>query len=285
MKFHEVNLTPAMAKEWLANANENRNVRRVTVRAYAEMMRQGLWEQNGDPFRFDAKGRMTDGQHRAHAVVESGVTIRVLVIEGVSDASMLTVDTGSRRMLHDVLTMRGELQTMRLASIVNLTYAYTHGTIGETTVVSLRAALAFFNEDPGGFREATRESNNVYNYTGLGVPSAIGAACYLFAKADRDSATRFWHAFTYLDSIPLSDPVHVVRRALENRAKAPSSRAGRTDRFWCLAVLIKAFNAWRLGHPMSGIRWSGVGKMAEPFPEILPASVTEYPAPEEGLGL
>jgi hypothetical protein len=60
-----VEITPAMAREWLEkNIENNRGVGAQVVDAYARDMLAGKWYIPGDPIRFDEDGNLIDGQHR-----------------------------------------------------------------------------------------------------------------------------------------------------------------------------------------------------------------------------
>ena len=60
-----------------------------TVNEYIAQMRKGLWVLNGETVCFDANGALMDGHHRLLAIIESGITIEVLVVRGVAAFLML----------------------------------------------------------------------------------------------------------------------------------------------------------------------------------------------------
>lgn len=102
-----VNLTPALAEKWLGQNHDNRNLRPVKVRAFARDMRNGEWTTSGQPVQFDWNGVLIDGQHRCEAVIESGVTIRVLVVKGLDPKAKQVIDTGTKRTPGDALRFAG----------------------------------------------------------------------------------------------------------------------------------------------------------------------------------
>lgn len=75
-KFFTRAIGPKEAEELLAhNYDKNRNVRKMWVKALANMMKQGQFiAQNGDVIRVGHDGTLYDGQHRLMAVIESGTT-------------------------------------------------------------------------------------------------------------------------------------------------------------------------------------------------------------------
>jgi len=83
---HEfLDVTPAMASNWLANAICARPLNPGKVAHLALDMSLGLWRSLGDgddiaQLVFDVKGNLIDGRHCLAATVQSARTIRFLVI-------------------------------------------------------------------------------------------------------------------------------------------------------------------------------------------------------------
>lgn len=102
-----VDLTPTVAEKWLGQNHDNRNLRRPKVLTYARDMRNGEWTTSGQPIQFDWNGNLIDGQHRCEAVIESGVTIRVLVVKGLDPKAKQVIDTGIKRSPADALKFAG----------------------------------------------------------------------------------------------------------------------------------------------------------------------------------
>jgi hypothetical protein len=102
-----VDLTPTLAEKWLGQNHENRNLRSSKVRAFARDMRNGEWTTTGQPIQFDWNGNLIDGQHRCEAVIESGVTVRVLVVKGLDPKAKQVIDTGTKRTPADALKFSG----------------------------------------------------------------------------------------------------------------------------------------------------------------------------------
>src|SRR5262245_34900010 len=90
-----VEVSPALAEEWLSKNPNNRNLRRPVVDSYARDMSAGHWHLNGETIKFAANGELLDGQHRLHAIAVSGNSVSMVVIRGLSADVMLTVDSGA----------------------------------------------------------------------------------------------------------------------------------------------------------------------------------------------
>jgi hypothetical protein len=101
-------ITPELAQKWLERNDENqRSIRKDDVRKYAEHMKNGEWEQNGETIKFDTEGNLLDGQHRLLACIKAGVPFTTIVVTGISNAAKMTIDVGTPRTPRDVLRFGG----------------------------------------------------------------------------------------------------------------------------------------------------------------------------------
>jgi hypothetical protein len=112
-----ITLTPQMAKELLKMNTKNRSVKPIK-NVYAEQMRRGEWKENGEPIIVDINGIIKDGQHRLHAVIDSGHTYKVPLIFEVLPDVMDTIDTGTNRSFIDVLQLEGYKNQILLSATV-----------------------------------------------------------------------------------------------------------------------------------------------------------------------
>jgi hypothetical protein len=104
-------ITPEIAKRYLARNLANRNLRESTVRAYELDMRSGNWASTHQGIAFNDRGDLIDGQHRLTAIVRSGVTVRMLVTRGIpveqgATKTMDAVDRGAVRSIQDQLKLQ-----------------------------------------------------------------------------------------------------------------------------------------------------------------------------------
>lgn len=90
-------ITPQMAEEYLKKNQDNyRNISKSVVDAYAEDMKNGKWETNGETISFYENGILFDGQHRLNAVLKSGVAVQFIVVRGIPNETKIT-DWGKTR--------------------------------------------------------------------------------------------------------------------------------------------------------------------------------------------
>ena len=95
-------VTPEKAAHYLKrNVDNYRKISRTKVALYAEEMRAGKWQLNGEAIMFDETGRLKNGQHRLAAVVmvgreNPGFTVDMVIMTGIAD-DVTIYDNGMNR--------------------------------------------------------------------------------------------------------------------------------------------------------------------------------------------
>src|SRR5690606_28146234 len=100
--------TPDRARELLAlntlpsqrNLGTNRGAYKMAVTA----IRAGQWHLTHQGIAISDKGHLLDGQHRLHAVIETGIAINSIVAYGVPEESFTDIDSGAARRTADFLS-------------------------------------------------------------------------------------------------------------------------------------------------------------------------------------
>src|SRR5258708_2556984 len=97
-------IDPFKAKIWLNNNFRNRPVKQDVIASYARDMKNGTWMPTHQGVAFNDRDELIDGQHRLHAIILSGRTVRMMVtfglpskIEGKEMTTMDCVDRGATR--------------------------------------------------------------------------------------------------------------------------------------------------------------------------------------------
>ena len=98
-------ITPEMAKKYLMFNTSNRKARKSLIATYAREMCSGNWKLTHQGVAFDCNGTLLDGQHRLHAIVDSGVSVQMLVARGVESKTQLVMDDHAKRNAGDALTL------------------------------------------------------------------------------------------------------------------------------------------------------------------------------------
>lgn len=125
-------VTPQMASEWLAKNNEgNRRVRPSVVSLMAQQMAGGMWRTTHQGIAFYSDSTLADGQHRLHAIVESGVSCWMPVTTGGSRDSMHAIDRGAGRTHKDSFHFLGrDIGQKQIAICQCLVYQYETERLG-----------------------------------------------------------------------------------------------------------------------------------------------------------
>lgn len=73
-------ITPDLAKQYLEkNSSCNKALDEGKVNTLVERINSGKWDSNGDAIYFGYGDILLNGQHRMHAIVRSGIQVRVRV--------------------------------------------------------------------------------------------------------------------------------------------------------------------------------------------------------------
>lgn len=144
MKFDIEKITPQRAAEYLKRNKVNRLISHETVNKYADDMKNGAFQCNGEAIKFNKSGALVDGQHRLRAIIKSGVTVEVLVIREVDD-SVSIYDLARSRSPLDSLIIEG--YDRELANVSNVALARLHAIISRgSRTISTSEIRKFLNE-------------------------------------------------------------------------------------------------------------------------------------------
>ena len=116
-------ITPYIAGLYLKFNNDNRPLRKTHIRELASDMTEGNWQVTHQGIAFDISGRLIDGQHRLHAIIEAGVSIQISVTRGCSASSFSILDRGSNRSTSDILGW-----PKKITEVITLALRITTGT-------------------------------------------------------------------------------------------------------------------------------------------------------------
>jgi hypothetical protein len=79
MRVEIIDITPEIAKNWMANNKNNRSLSSGVAEKYARDMLAGNWTLTHQGIAFYEDMTVADGQHRLNAIILSGVTIKLSV--------------------------------------------------------------------------------------------------------------------------------------------------------------------------------------------------------------
>lgn len=110
-------VTPEKAASYLKrNVDNYRKLSRAKVSQYAEEMKAGKWQLNGETIVFDETGKLKDGQHRLAAIVSAKKAVRMTIITGVAD-DVTIYDSGMTRSVRQIANAEGHEITSTEAAV------------------------------------------------------------------------------------------------------------------------------------------------------------------------
>lgn len=264
--YEIVDITPDLAEKWLNQNTHNRNLRQRDVNGYAADMASGNWAENGQSIKFSTTGVLLDGQHRLTAIVQSGVTVRMLVVSNLPTTTQDTMDTGAKRTLSDVLKLHGEANYIPLATTLLRVYMWKQGyrkqlkNAGDAKPTH-RMLLDVLDEHPE-LRRSAEIAARVRSSTRISISTA-GLCHWLFNRIDSSDCAFFFARLVDGAGLMSEDPIYVLRRATDNLASSP----GRPEESHVTALVIKAWNAYRDGRTLQVLMYRPGGASPEKYPE------------------
>lgn len=234
---------------------QQRKLRKGHVQRIVREMEQGRFNLTGDPFHFDSCGFCINGQHRAAAVLQSGLPINdAVVLLGMETGSIMHLDTGAMpRSGADAMHMASGLSVSpQVFAAVILEHcdfkAQVRAKLSKSEQAEIVARCEYL-EELGKLRSAGVAS-------GMGTPGGVLAAALRCMKVNKKQAyTFFLNALRNEHAVEgtLQDALRILSTAIFNSKKDHGYEAARDLGARC----IKAWNAFRSGTAIQNLRYSG----------------------------
>lgn len=261
MKITEVTMTPDLAKAYLERNTHNRPLDKRHVKFLSREMEAGRWKRNGDTICMNGT-RLIDGQHRLWAIIESGASVQVLLVEGLDDDVFDTKDFGKKRSAADVLAIKGEKHYALLAAAVVFVERYMTGQLEQAkrtySPVEVEELVAKYGDD---LRASVVFCGNLGTKR-LVANSVMAGLHYIFAKFDKEQADIFWKSLIAGHGLEEDSPVFVLRERLVSNSMAK----GKVKPEYLAALCIRAWNHMRAGTTVKCLKFQESGKTAQAFP-------------------
>lgn len=265
-------ITPAKALKLLENSAANRGISSPHVKRLASAMLNREWEVNGETFKINKKNKMIDGQHRCHAVIQSGVTIESFVCRGLGDNTFDTIDGGKPRNLAAIMSKHGEVSVNQLAAAVGWLWRYKKGLMkhGLSNAPRIPEGLEILKNNP-----EIRDSMWVYSLVGQrknGIPALFPGSLavtmhYIFSRKSKEEADSFFRLLESGEGLSKNDPatsgIYLLRNRLEQNRFAQAKKPLEV----IAACTIKAWNSVREEKPIKILRMNTT-IIKEKFPTV-----------------
>jgi hypothetical protein len=223
MRFETKNITPALAVEYLKrNIQTNRPLNHAHINRLADDIVAGRWLCLPHGLIFDTRGRLIDGQHRLHAIVQANRAVPMVVALDAAPTALEAIDTGTRRKLSDLATITGrvsiDVDPKRFAARAKAVHAvFENGSDRYGfTLTALDAVMAKYGADIKWSMEAYPKSSGGAGgvsrrvHSGL-VMGALIVAHHVAPEATETFASRLESGI----GLTADDPAYALRRLLE----------------------------------------------------------------------
>lgn len=255
-----VDLTPDFARDLLEQNTSNRPLLISAVCRYANDMKNGSWKMNGETIKISSDGRLIDGQHRLHACVMSGCTIKSMITYDLDFDVFDTVDSGKKRTASDVFSVQGEKNTTILAGAARIFTRYLNGDIekpdNKLTTSDIEKTLRKYPE----IRESVTFTAN--HKTKIISPSIAAACHFIFSQINKEEADMFMLKFITGAGINVNDQAFLLRSRMIDNAASKS----KLPQKYILALIFKSWNAFREGRIIKTLRYTSDGDAREQYP-------------------
>jgi DNA-binding transcriptional regulator YiaG len=269
-------IDPAKAKEYLrTNTNQQRTLSTSRIAHFADEMKAGRWQLNGESLIFDSDGRLIDGQHRLVACIRADCSFTTVVVRNVAPESFQSIDTAGVRSRRDVLSISGEKYRTQLAAGLRLLWEWERGRPfphggAHGDALSNTQVLDYLEKHPrmrecAAFAASRKALNRLLPASRKALNRLLPASlttvlAYVFSGKDATMCKVFFDAVESGANLHVHSPTRLLRERLVanrgNKAKLPSEHIA--------ALTIKAWNAERANREMRVLKFMD----GEEFPDV-----------------
>lgn len=193
-------VTPTLAAKWLERNTRNRPLSNSVVLRYAADMRAGRWKVTGDAIAFDTTGAVINGQHRLWAVLESNVTIKMLVVFDLDPDVVYVLDDHFKRRLTDILHIArpgSNIQTKHTAVARAMMFNLTSvDKKGQMSRVSRQAQVEFMDRHMDAIEFAMRDCAHNRNARVVSSAQILAALARAYYTQDHERLKQFGQVLT-----------------------------------------------------------------------------------------
>lgn len=241
-----VKINPKIAAEWLKANRHNRPLSQQHVATLAKQMEEGRWQFNAQPIIVSDTETVLDGQHRLHAVIESGAEIESVVVYGIKEEAFTTIDTGKVRNGRDVVFLSyqdvTQSQAQNVAAGARFAILFSAKSFTRKEKVSNPEILDFIATHP----QLWAMAKDIESWHSQSAPLGAGLATglyWLFAQKNKTQASAFMESLFTGEGLRRTDAAYIAREKL-NADKARQVHWGLNHK---IRLVVKAWNAFRKG--------------------------------------
>jgi hypothetical protein len=248
IKVVQETITPDRAREYLATVDQQRRVTKSHVARLARSMSAGHWRMTGEPIQFDKQGHLINGQHRLHAIIQSGVTLPVLVLRGLDHSVYEVMDQGRPRSRSETAATLGIKNASGVSASTQILIRLKYGTEVDRVQVDNAEIMEFIKVN----RDMVEEAGVQARRYGVLPASTYGAFLFLAMHASRDRAMEFAELMATGAGLELGHPALTMRNKA-SAIKHSKNRLEESRTSKLLPLLVRAFDAFVDGQSLHKI--------------------------------
>lgn len=260
-------ITPAMAKRFLEKNTNNRSMNEVNLAGIVSEMNRKNFHLTGESIKIAENGDLLDGQHRLMAIVKTGQSIKMLVVEGLENTSFKYIDTGRKRQASDVLAIEKIKNPAKIAAMCKFIINFQRGNfIHAATQRADRFKARLTNADISTFVEKNKES--IYDSYPYGFNrqnklisgTFLSSFHYIVKKIDEVKADDFCHKLGTGEDVQKDSSISLLRQRLLADIRAKNKMKPLEK----MALICKAWNLYRSNKKVTILTWNST---REAFPK------------------
>ena len=236
-----VNVSPHLAHFLLKRNFGNRGLSKKNLNHLVSEMKKGNWQFDGQPLRFDDKGKLLDGQHRLTSIIKTGLTVPFVIVLGLNSEVFKTMDTGKSRNGSDTFKIANIPNSKNAATMTQFIYKFDRGLFGFSSQkdnLSNTALLEHYYTLPN-LQNSIKVAHKLYksgdNLVGLNI---LGSFHYLISISNPIMADEFITKLATGLNIEEKSPILALRKKLIN------SKMDRNNSFTYQSLLEHISYAW-----------------------------------------
>lgn len=249
-------ITPQLAEEWLLTMDKiQRPLKKSHVNFLAREMSNGKWGLTGESIKFSEDGTLIDGQHRLHAVKQSGESVRMLVVNGIKVDNYHKMDSGINRSSGDTLSAYGYKNSVTLASVAKFVISYEMAErlnrknivrlkISNDDVINWVKTSGITNRDLLEAQAASKEFRAIRKVE-------MAALRYIYRKINKEKADKFWTCLSTGLGLDRKSPVYILRNRLIKDLASLEKLRGE----YRVALINKTWNAFNAGTELGVLKY------------------------------
>jgi len=260
-------ITPEMASEYLKKNEVNRKLNKAQAQYYARMLSEGQWMLNGEAIVFDAKGNLSDGQHRLNAIIMSNVPMQTVVVRNVDCEAFATIDHGKARSHADSFKISGIANSVAVSAAIrryiimnrsNIGSLKTLGTTNSTVStykVSDMEMLSEYNSRPDFWQDEYSFAASCYGRCRLFASTDVMCiSAYLqTTKGYNVEVVRDFFSQLFFEESTENGTLTLLRRIIINDAM--KANGIRMTNKYKTQLLIKSWEAFKKDKTYKTLRW------------------------------